>query len=877
MRRPGLGLIGLAATATMAAGWGIRKAREYIGHRDIRELYEQLIRSDAVCRMDARGFIADANGEMRRLSGRKTLTGVELLELVDDADRLFVRDALAAGPSGDRGRHTRDISLRRPDGFAPPVRVEIGPLTSRRRWVGSYAKFRDISRDVERQTRWREALRWIFDASSLGIATIDARGELTYANKSALDLTGAKTWKGTRIRDFCPDDETYRLLNEQLSRRLEGNTAEYDVELARLDDGTRTPVRVTGIPETDIEGRPIGAVAIIRSVARERAIAEMHRHVETTRDPAALVRGVADITRRLVPWDDYGVALYSHDMRHAQVVYAADDKPPQRWWSMTEELIAFVNAGVVRRVTDLQAFLDRDGMRHLRDEPGTKWVIERGMQSFMFVPIKRQGRVVASISFMSRAKDAFQEPHEAAVTALPLDQAILMAMHILEEEELRSHLELIRDIAAASGDIHQVAQELVQNLARQHRWSSVSLFVVDEPRRKLRLLYQAASSPEHRLALDYTQDLDTGVLGLVRRTGQSINTGDAPNDPRTRDVFVACIPNTRSELCVPISLAGTVRWILNVEDSQVNAFADDELLQVQGIAGEVGAVLYRASLHHRLDAILASASDAIVVTDTTGGVALLNPAATRLFGHSEAEPVVGRPLRELIPETVALLGTDGVPLQTSTTTNATFTRADGETVDLLLSVSPLPVEFGGQVFIMRDLSLQRRVEMLEETRRTYYEVAVQAKTPLSLAFAWLRGLERRTPKDVADVIDRVVRQLLKVELTYDRLVLYERKSELKHADARVLLTLDEVVDGVVRQLPQSEMERVDWRRSAPSPPLRGDVFRARVLPGEHTRLPVHGAARGRPVADRRVATEREGGAGGADGLAVRPIKQWARR
>ena len=50
-----------------------------------------------------------------------------------------------------------------------------------------------------------------------------------------------------------------------------------------------------------------------------------------------------------------------------------------------------------------------------------------------------------------------------------------------------------------------------------------------------------------------------------------------------------------------------------------------------------------------LDAIVRSAADAIVMADSGGRIIGWNGAATRMFGHDEAE-IVGRPLWVLIPE-----------------------------------------------------------------------------------------------------------------------------------------------------------------------------------------------------------------------------------
>ena len=70
--------------------------------------------------------------------------------------------------------------------------------------------------------------------------------------------------------------------------------------------------------------------------------------------------------------------------------------------------------------------------------------------------------------------------------------------------------------------------------------------------------------------------LDTGIVGLVARTGRLWKANDVRVDPYYKEDF----PDTRSELCVPIVYGGKVLGVLDVESSRQGAFSrrDEELL-----------------------------------------------------------------------------------------------------------------------------------------------------------------------------------------------------------------------------------------------------------------------------------------------------------
>jgi hypothetical protein len=64
---------------------------------------------------------------------------------------------------------------------------------------------------------------------------------------------------------------------------------------------------------------------------------------------------------------------------------------------------------------------------------------------------------------------------------------------------------------------------------------------------------------------------------------------------------------------------------------------------------------------------------------------------------------------------------------------------------------------------------------LEALRHMYREIAAQTKTPLSLASAWLQRLQRKSeqyPDDTANVLQKALWQLKRVDITYERLALY---------------------------------------------------------------------------------------------------------
>jgi signal transduction histidine kinase len=89
----------------------------------------------------------------------------------------------------------------------------------------------------------------------------------------------------------------------------------------------------------------------------------------------------------------------------------------------------------------------------------------------------------------------------------------------------------------------------------------------------------------------------------------------------------------------------------------------------------------------------------------------------------------------------------------------------------------------------------------------YREIAVQTKTPLSLAYSWIQRLERQARKsqsDTAVTLHKTLAQLRKVDMTYERLALYSQEAAattcnelLLNAGDFLKRTIDEFPDGLL--------------------------------------------------------------------------------
>jgi sigma-B regulation protein RsbU (phosphoserine phosphatase) len=88
----------------------------------------------------------------------------------------------------------------------------------------------------------------------------------------------------------------------------------------------------------------------------------------------------------------------------------------------------------------------------------------------------------------------------------------------------------------------------------------------------------------HRIAMG------TGMVGHVAATGEMHYAADVSRDP----YYVACEPDTRSEVAIPLQRDGDLVGVFTVSHCQLNAFCPDQLRLLQGLCAHVAVAVHNA-------------------------------------------------------------------------------------------------------------------------------------------------------------------------------------------------------------------------------------------------------------------------------------------
>lgn len=215
-------------------------------------------------------------------------------------------------------------------------------------------------------------------------------------------------------------------------------------------------------------------------------------------------------------------------------------------------------------------------------------------------PISVRGEIVGRLGILGEKPGEWTEDEREIIQAVADEVAVALEQaRLLEEVQRRAaQLETAAEVARdATGllDIDTLVKRTASLISQRFGYDHVAIFLLDEDSRTA-VLHEAAGTGGESM-LDEGVRIEVGsdsIIGHVTATGEQYLAQDVREDPLFQRHTL--LPETQSELAIPLTVGQRVLGALDIQDNNRAAFDPDDLAVLQILSDQLAVAVQNARL-----------------------------------------------------------------------------------------------------------------------------------------------------------------------------------------------------------------------------------------------------------------------------------------
>ncbi len=342
---------------------------------------------------------------------------------------------------------------------------------------------------------------------------------------------------------------------------------------------------------------------LLESEQRFRSLANIERALSETERVGleTILQLIVDSAKYLIPGAEHAV-LHLIDEDGQLLVpraVAGPDAPSRKSMNMR------VGEGIAGQAIKTRQVIDVSDTQ--ADARFLSRTTPTGYRSMVVAPIQSNERSFGTISIQSTQPGAFTLDEGQLLGSLGIQAAIAIEnTNLLEttREDLKEINALYRvsQGLASSLDPDRLMKDVVELLHEDFGFYHVQIYELDPESKSLVASHGSGELGQRLKEQGYRLPLGSGIVGHSAETGEAF----AANNVDNVIFFVRnpVLPNTQSEMTVPIKVDGQVLGVLDIQQALPRRLTAREMQLMEAVAGQLAVALQKARLYTTLQKAL---------------------------------------------------------------------------------------------------------------------------------------------------------------------------------------------------------------------------------------------------------------------------------
>ncbi len=340
--------------------------------------------------------------------------------------------------------------------------------------------------------------------------------------------------------------------------------------------------------------------SLLASGQRLRSLARIERLLSETEQTGIeqILQLIVDSAKELVPAAERAVLHLVEEEQQLLVPRAVAGAPA----GFSSPINMHVGEGIAGHAMQIREVINIPDIQ-LDERFLSDGQLPDGVRSLLAAPIRTGERSLGTISIQSGQPSAFSGDEDQLLGSLGTQAAIALENARLLETTQRSLKEAnalyrISQSLAASLDPEQLMQDVVELLHVDFGFYHVQIYEVDADANMLVASHGSGAIGEQLKAQGYRFPVGSGIAGHAAETGQPFTA----NNIEDVIFFVRnpLLPDTQSEMAVPIKIGGQVLGVLDIQETLPGHLSIRQMQLMEAVADQLAVALQKARLYSNL-------------------------------------------------------------------------------------------------------------------------------------------------------------------------------------------------------------------------------------------------------------------------------------